>query len=96
VLSTPDDDFFEYDILKIDKDSGGQINLESDNFVILMIYYKYKWAIAIYDMRNKRGTYIDYKADENMNPEDTYQDLAEVFKTDFNISVDDFAMDSVM
>jgi hypothetical protein len=37
-----------------------------------MIYYKYKWAIAIYDMKNKKGFLIDYKADDNTNPEDTY------------------------
>ena len=32
VLSTPDDDFFEYDLLKIDKDSDGNINKERDNY----------------------------------------------------------------
>ena len=75
VLSTQDDDFFEYDILKIDKDSGGQINLKSDNFVILMIYYKYKWAVAVYDFQNRVGTLVDFKADDNVDPQDTYGDL---------------------
>lgn len=52
VLSTPEDDFFEYDLLKIDNDSDG-IDKKRDKYVLLMIYYKYKWAIALYDLVNK-------------------------------------------
>ena len=48
VLSTPDDEFFEYDLLKIDKDSP-EFQPQSDPFAILVIYHKYKWVLAMYD-----------------------------------------------
>ena len=53
VLSTPDDDYFEYDLLKIDNDDSAKIDKHKDKYVLLMIYYKYKWAIALYDLVNK-------------------------------------------
>ena len=30
-----------------------------------MIYYKYKWAIALYDLELKIGYVKDFKADDN-------------------------------
>ena len=50
ILSTPEDDYFEYDLLKIDSD--GEIT-DKDKYVILLIYYKYKWTMALYDLVHK-------------------------------------------
>lgn len=50
MLSTPDDGFFEYDLTKVDKDGDGNIHKENDTIVIILIYYKYKWGVAFYDL----------------------------------------------
>ena len=50
ILLTPEDDYFEYDLLKIDSD--GEIT-DKDKYVILLIYYKYKWTMALYDLVHK-------------------------------------------
>ena len=50
VLSTPDDACFEYDLLK--RDSNGEIT-DKDKYVLLLIYYKYKWTMALYDLVHK-------------------------------------------
>lgn len=92
VLSTPEDDYFEYDLLRIDKDLGGKIDLSKDNYAIIMIYYKYKWAFALYDFTDKSGAVVDFKMDDNQSFDETVTDLADIFKVEFNISVDDFAI----
>lgn len=57
-----------------------------------MIYYKYKWAFALYDFTDKTGAIVDFKMDDNQSFDDTVTDLADIFKVEFNISVDDFSI----
>lgn len=30
---------------------GGNIDMENDKYIIALMYYKYKWAFALYDIK---------------------------------------------
>lgn len=76
--------------MRIDRDAGGKVNLDKDSYVIILIYYKYKWAFALYDFIDKSATLVDFKMDDNQSFDDTVTDLSDIFKVEFNINVDDF------
>ena len=59
-------------------------------YCILLVYYKYKWVFAIYDLKDKSAVLIDFKTDDNQSFDDTVTDLADIFKVEFNMNVDEF------
>jgi hypothetical protein len=65
VLSTPEDDYFEYDLLKIDRSDSGEFNKLKDHIGIFLIYFKYKWVAVVHDFDKKTGIYLDFKWNEN-------------------------------
>lgn len=89
VLSAPDDDYFEYDLLKIDKDAP-DFDPQNDPYCIMIIYHKYKWVLAIYDFLNKAGVLLDLKWDENQNVNDVIEDLNSIFASELNQNTEDF------